>query len=100
MKNMNWLPEEVIQLIYAFDGRYKRFMDSCLSIIDIKRNPIAILPDLYDIIPYNILRTNYDNDIKQFGLKRKPVLPKNGIEVMDKTWVEKNQAFVVDYMAI
>jgi len=30
---MNRLPTEEVQLIYTFDGRYKRFMDSCFSII-------------------------------------------------------------------
>jgi hypothetical protein len=100
---MNWLPEEVVQIIYAFDGRYKRFMESCFSIIDVKRHPRItqdILPDPSDMIPYNILRTIYDNNVVRFGLKRNPILPKNGIEVLDKSWVEKNKALVVDYMAI
>ena len=100
---MNWLPEEIIRIIYAFDGRYKRFMESCFSIIDVKRHPRItrdILPDPSDIIPYNMLRTIYDNNVVRFGLKRKPIVQKNGIEVLDKTWVEKNKAFVLDYMAI
>ena len=100
---MNRLPEEVVQIIYAFDGRYKRFMKSCFSIIDVKRHPRItqdILPDPSDIIPYNILRTIYDNSVVRFGLKRKPIVPKNGIEVLDKSWVEKNKGFVSDYMAM
>ena len=100
---MNRLPEEVLQLIYEFDGRYKRFMESCFSIIDVKRHPIItqdILPDPSDIIPYNILRSIYDNRVERFGLKRNPILPKHGIEVLNKTWVEKNKAFVLDYMVI
>jgi len=100
---MNRLPEEVVQLIYVFDGRYKRFMESCFSIIDVKRNPRItqdILPDPSDVIPYNILRRIYDNHVERFGLKRKPIIPKNGIEVLNKSWVENNKSLVVDYMAI
>jgi hypothetical protein len=38
--------------------------------------------------------------VERFGLTRKPILPKNGIEVLNKSWVENNKSLVVDYMAI
>jgi hypothetical protein len=100
---MNWLPEEIIQLIYVFDGRYKQYMRDCFSIIDVQKHLLLTEDNvkvIADITPYNLVRTYHYDYINLFGLKRKPIIPKNGIEVLNKSWVEKNKAFVVKYMAI
>ena len=101
---MNRLPEELLRIIYDFDGRYKYAMDYCFFIIDCKRNPIknydrSILKSPDDITPYRLVRC-YHNDIVQFGFKRTEVFIKNGIEILNKTWVENNKEIVLKYMAI
>lgn len=57
-----------------------------------------------DILPPMSYRTYYEGfmiiHVERFGLTRKPILPKNGIEVLNKSWVENNKSLVVDYMAI
>ena len=100
---MNWLPEEVLQLIYAFDGRYKQFMKDCFSIIDVRKHPPLTKDTLKvpeDITPYNLLRTFHYDYITRFGLYRKPIIPKNGIEVLNPVWLEHNKSIVSEYMAI
>ena len=100
---MNWLPEEVLQLIYAFDGRYKQFMKDCFSIIDVRKHTLYLKDTLKapeDITPYNLLRTFHYDYISRFGLKRKSIIPKNGIEVLNPVWLEHNKSIVSEYMAI
>jgi hypothetical protein len=102
---MKCLPEELIQLIYEFEGNqfFKSCFKSCLSFIDVKSHP-ELTQDLVkepgDIIPYNMLRTNHYNYIIRYGLKRKIIQPKNGIEVLNRAWVEQNKERITEYMAM
>lgn len=98
---MNRLPEELIRIIYDFDGRYKYAMDYCFFIIDCKKNPRkhyerSILKSPDDITPYRLVRMYYHND----GFKRKDIIIKNGIEILNKIWVENNKELVLNYMAL
>jgi hypothetical protein len=98
---MNWLPEEILQLIYAFDGRYKQIMKDCFSVIDVQNHPPRskdLLKAPEDITPYNLLRTYHYNYIERFRLNRKIILPKNGIEVLNPVWVEQNKTLVSSFM--
>lgn len=102
---MNRLPEDLLRIIYDFDGRYKYAMDYCFFIIDCKRNPRknydrSILKSPDDITPYRLVRMSYHNDYVQFGFKRTEVDIKNGIEILNKTWVENNKELVFKYMSI
>ena len=102
---MNRFPTEVIQLIYEFEGNqyFKTCFKPCLTFIDVKRHSDLtreLVKDPADITPYNMLRTNHYNYVVRFGLKRKPILPKNGIEILNKDWIEQNRERVTEYMAM
>ena len=100
---MHWLPNEILALIYAFDGRYKRYMQDCFSIIDVQKHaPLTrdVINAPEDMTPYNLLRKYYHNYIDRFGFKRTPMIPKNGIEVLNPVWVEQNRAIVSIYMKL
>jgi hypothetical protein len=63
---MEKLPCELIDIIYAYDGRYKRIMAECFEVIDFRVNRTksykksTIQYSFFDSINYNLNERSYD----------------------------------------
>ena len=63
---MENLPCELIDIIYAYDGRYKRIMAECFEVIDFRvnrtkpYNKSKIQVSFFDSINYHLNERSYD----------------------------------------